>query len=279
MAPLAGGCHWTNECGKFAEQCGACPQLGSNAEQDVTRTIWLRKRESLAKLDSHQLHVVTPSRWLAAEAGRSSLLSRFQCSVIPYGLDTDTFSPRDRASARRNLGIPPDVKVLLFAADAINVRRKGLHLLLDALRGLHFKEQLVLLSIGRGNPPTVDGFACYHEPPLDDDERLSYVYSAADIYVAPSEQDNLPNTVLESIACGVPVVAFEVGGIPDAVRPGVTGLLAKPGDPASLRAEIMNLLTNDEKRSEMSSNCRKVAVQEYSLELQAKRYMTLYQKC
>jgi glycosyltransferase involved in cell wall biosynthesis len=277
MAPLAGGCHWTYACDRFTDQCGACPQLGSKSESDITRKIWLRKQESLARLDSRQLHIVAPSRWLAGEATRSSLLSRFECSVIPNGLDTGVFAPRDRTSGRKSLGIAQDAKVLLFAADGLNVRRKGLHLLLDALRSLRLEAKPVLLSIGRGSPPIVDGFACHHVPPVDDDERLSSVYSAADIYVAPSEHDNLPNTVLESIACGVPVVAFAVGGIPDAVRPGVTGLLAKPGDLASLRAEIINLLANNQMRREMSSNCRKIAVQEYSLELQARRYMALYQ--
>jgi glycosyltransferase involved in cell wall biosynthesis len=276
MAPLAGGCHWTYGCEKFTEQCGACPQLGSSSESDVTRGIWLRKRASLETLHSRQLHIVAPSRWLASEAKRSSLLSRFSCSVIPYGLDTDVFAPRDRLAARSSLGIAPDTKIILFAADAINIRRKGLHLLTDALGGLPSKGQVVLLSVGRGEAPSVEGFSCRYLQPMDDDERLSSVYSAADIYVAPSEQDNLPNTVLESIACGVPVVAFGVGGIPDVVRPGLTGYLAHPGEVADLRAAICRLLERDDERAEMSKTCRNVAVQEYALEVQARRYLDLY---
>jgi glycosyltransferase involved in cell wall biosynthesis len=275
MAPLTGGCHWTYECSKFAEQCGACPQLGSHSEKDVTREIWLRKRQNLATLDSRQLHIVTPSRWLSSEAKRSSLLSRFACSVIPSGLDTDVFAPRDRLAARSNLGITPDAKVILFAADGINVRRKGLHLLLDAVKGLQSK-RVVLLSLGPGDAPTVEGFDCRHLPPLDDDERLSSVYGAADIYVAPSECDNLPNTVLESIACGVPVAAFAVGGIPDAVRPGVTGCLARMGDVADLRDAIDRLLERDDERAQMAKACRRIAVEEYGLEVQARRYVELY---
>lgn len=278
MAPLAGGCHWTYGCDKFTEQCGACPQLGSKSERDITRLIWLRKRESLAKLGSRQLHIVTPSRWLALEAGRSSLLSRFPCSVIPYGLDTDVFAPRDRQSARSGLGITSDAKVILFTADGINVRRKGLYLLLDALHGMHSDAKVVLLSLGPGNAPTVEGFECRHLPSLDNDERLSLVYSAADVYVAPSEHDNLPNTVLESVACGVPVAAFAVGGIPDAVRPGLTGYLARPGDVADLRAIICRLLERNDERAQMSKTCRSVAVQEYALEIQARRYLDLYKE-
>jgi len=278
MASFTGGCHWTYGCDKFTEQCGACPQLGSKSGSDVTRRIWLRKRRSLATLHPRQLHIVTPSRWLASEAKRSSLLSRFPCSVIPNGLDTDVFAPRDRLFARSSLEIAPDAKVILFAADGLNVRRKGFHFLLDALRGLHSDEEVVLLSLGPGNTPSIEGFSCRHLPPLDDDERLSSVYSAADIYVAPSEHDNLPNTVLESIACGLPVVAFDVGGIPDAVRPGLTGYLARPGDVSDLRAIICRILERDDERAEMSRTCRNVALQEYALEVQARRYLDLYEE-
>jgi len=196
--------------------------------------------------------------------------------VIPNGLDTNVFAPRDQGAARGELGIAPSAKVILFAADGINVRRKGLHLLLDALRGLHFEGQVVLLSVGSGNAPAVEGFSHVHLPSLDDDERLSRIYSAANIFVAPSEQDNLPNTVLESMACGVPVASFSVGGIPDAVRPGLTGYLARPGDVADLRAVICRLLERDDERAQMSRTCRSVAVQEYALEVQARRYRDLY---
>jgi len=176
------------------------------------------------------------------------------------------------------LGIAPDAKVILFTADGLNVHRKGLHLLLDALQGLRFDGKVVLLSLGPGNAPSIEGFSCIHLLPLDDDERLSRVYSAADIFVAPSEQDNLPNTVLESIACGVPVAAFAVGGIPDIVRPGLTGYLARAGGVAELRAIICRMLERDEERAQMSKTCRSVAVQEYALEIQARRYLDLYKE-
>jgi glycosyltransferase involved in cell wall biosynthesis len=277
MAPLAGGCHWTYGCERFTEQCGACPQLGSSSESDVTRGIWLRRRASLERLHSRQLHIVAPSRWLASEAKRSSLFSRFPCSVIPYGLDTDVFAPQGQRSSRIALGVAPDTRVILFAADGINDRRKGLHLLFEALRGLRAERETILLSLGPGRPPRGDGFSYRHLPRVNDDLLLASIYSAGDIYVAPSEQDNLPNTVLESIACGVPVAAFGVGGIPDVVRPGLTGYLARPGDVADLRAAICRMLERDDERAAMSKTCRKVAVQEYALEVQARRYLDLYQ--
>jgi glycosyltransferase involved in cell wall biosynthesis len=278
MAPLTGGCHWNQGCTKFSQECGACPQLGSRAVSDWTRGVWQRKEKSLEKIPSDQLHIVTPSRWLQEERKRSSLLSRFSGSVIPYGLDTDLFAPRHRDTARDVLGLPLDAKVVLFLADSVSIPRKGFHILVEALAGIDSVQKMLLLSLGSGEPAVPNSVAHTHVGPVQNDRILSYAYSAADVFVAPSLQDNLPNTILESFASGTPVVAFDIGGIPDAVRPGVTGLLAKPGDPASLRAAILDLLSNHEMRRKMASNCRDVAVNEYSLKLQAQRYIELYQR-
>jgi glycosyltransferase involved in cell wall biosynthesis len=278
MAPFTGGCHWNQGCSKFRQQCGACPQLGSQARSDWTRRVWERKQESLAGIPSHQLHVVTPSRWLQEERKRSSLFSRFPGSIIPNGLDTDVFAPRDRRAARDVFGLPLDAMVALFLADGVHIPRKGFHVLAEALAGFEPAQKLFLLSLGKGMPPVSNTIPHLHLGPVQNDRILSYAYSAADVFIAPSLEDNLPNTILESFACGTPVVASDVGGIPDAVRPGITGLLAKPRDPASLRSAILDLLSNDQKRHEMSLACRKVAVEEYSLHLQAQRYIALYQE-
>jgi glycosyltransferase involved in cell wall biosynthesis len=134
-----------------------------------------------------------------------------------------------------------------------------------------------LLSLGLGASPALDRFKHTHIPSIGEDGLLSLIYSAADVFVLPSLADNLPNTMLESIACGTPVVASAVGGIPDTVRPGVTGLLVKTGDAAELRSAILGLLGNDSLGAEMSANCRKIALAEYSLELQARRYLEIYE--
>ncbi len=278
MAPFTGGCHWNQGCPKFAQQCGACPQLGSHAAWDWTRRVWERKHESLAGIPSNKLHVVTPSRWLQEERKRSSLFSRFSGSTIPNGLDTDVFTPRDRQAARDVLGVPLNTRVALFLADGVHIPRKGFHILAEALRGIDSPQKPFLLSLGKGMPPLSDASPHLHLGPIQNDRILSFAYSAADVFIAPSLEDNLPNTILESFACGTPVVASDVGGIPDAVRPGITGVLAKPGDPASLRSAILDLLSNDQMRHEMSSACRNVAVEEFSLHLQAQRYVALYQE-
>lgn len=278
MEALTGGCHYDYGCGKFAQECGACPQLGSQSRLDLTRKVWRRKRDSYQEIESSQLHIVSPSRWLKDEARRSSLLSRFDCSVIPYGLDTEVFAPRDQRVAREILRIPLDAKVVLFVADGVDDPRKGFHLLSQAVAGLGTTGNVFLLSVGAGRPPDFQKAPHMHIQGLRNDGILSCVYSAADVFAVPSLQDNLPNTVLESLACGVPIVGFNVGGIPDVVRPGVTGLLARVGDDTELGSGISEILQNDEKRAEMSFNCRRIALQEYTLEIQARRYAQLYEE-
>jgi glycosyltransferase involved in cell wall biosynthesis len=276
MEVMTGGCFYNGDCRKFTAQCGACPQLGSKSDSDLSRRIWQRKHKTFSRLGPAQLHVVTPSRWLGDEVKRSSLLGSFPCTVIPNSLDTDVFAPRSRAAAREVLGIPPDAKVILFIADGIHDPRKGLPLLVQALGGISASEEYFLVSLGPGQLPSLDNLPHLHIEPLNNDRFLSFVYSAADVFVAPSLQDNLPNTVLESIACSTPVVGFAVGGIPDLVRPGQTGLLAKPADAVDLRRAITELLADTERLKAMQNSCRRIAVEEYSLEIQARRYLDLY---
>ncbi len=113
---------------------------------------------------------------------------------------------------------------------------------------------------------------------VTDEKLLSAVYSASDAFILPTLQDNFPNTALEALACGVPVVSFRVGGVPEIVRDGVTGLLVEAGDGEGLGKAIGELLRNPERRRAMSANCRRVAVTEYGLEIQARRYVEVYRE-
>jgi glycosyltransferase involved in cell wall biosynthesis len=277
MNPFTGGCHYDMGCARYTAQCGVCPQLGSSEQRDLSHHVWRRKRESLAGVDPALLRIVTPSRWLAGEVKRSTLLARFPVEVVPYGIDTSDFAPRDQKAARDVLGIPQDAKVLLFLAELVSNRRKGFDLLMSALSGCaQSVKRLMLMSLGHRPPPQEAGIPWMHFGFVTDDRLLSLMYSAADLFVIPSRQDNLPNTVLEALACGLPVVGFDVGGIPEMVRPGVTGLLAPSGDVEALGSAIVGLLDDDAGRREMALNCRQVAVEEYPLELQARRYSDLY---
>ena len=277
MAALTGGCCYDLGCGKFAERCGACPQLGSRNEADPTRKAWGRKQQSYAMLDAARVHIVTPSRWMGEQVRRSPLVGRFRRSVIPYGIDLEVFQPRDKKAARQRFGIPADARVVLFNAFNVGEYRKGYHLMREMLAGIGSGRDIFLLSAGREGSREEERFRHVHLGRVEDDELLSHVYSAADVQVCPSLADNLPNTIMEAMACGTPTAAFAAGGIPELVRPGVTGLLSKTGDVTGLRDAMLSLLENGAMSAEMAARCRRVAVEEYELTLQARRYMELYE--
>ncbi len=125
--------------------------------------------------------------------------------------------------------------------------------------------------------PAEDFFVELDLDKIGQNRLLSLVYSAADVYVIPSLQDNLPSTVLEAMACGTPVVGFDVGGVPEMVRPGLTGALAAVGDVRALATTIESLLVEPEGRRKMAAICRRVALEEYRMELYVRRYEELYQ--
>ncbi|MFO0774920.1 MAG: glycosyltransferase family 4 protein [Nitrospiraceae bacterium] len=277
MVALTGGCHYDEECARFLAQCGACPQLGSTKDGDLSRAVWMRKRDAFARTPAHRLHIVALCRWMHDLVKRSPLLSRFPSSLIPNGVDLEAFSPRDRGFARQVLGIPQQAKVVMFVSEIVSSRRKGFGLLLEALAGEPVCPDVYLVSVGKEAPAVSASLPVLHMGYVDNDRWLSLIYSAADVFVIPSLQDNLPNTVLEAMACGTPVIGFGAGGITDMVRPEETGLLVPPGDVVGLRAAIRRVLTEDSRRAAMRERSRAVAESDYSRDLQVRRYVDLYQ--
>ena len=277
MNPFTGGCHYDQGCGRFVERCGECPQLGSKKVNDLSMRIWKQKQRIFYRIDPGRLHFVAVSNWMAAEVKRSSLLGRFSVTIIANGLDTDLFSPRNRAVARSALQIPENARVVLFIAHSALDRRKGFTLLAEALAGMGGIDDLFLLSLGEGKPTLKVEIPHLHLGYINEDRLLSLIYSSADIFAFPSSQDNLPNSIVESMACGIPVVGFEVGGIPDLVRHGKTGLLAPLRDIRKLRSALIELLHNPTKRDDMAALCRRVAQEEYSYQVQLRRYVDLYE--
>lgn len=275
MHLLTGGCHYDHGCGKFQSGCGACPQLGSSEPNDLARHFWDRKRRALAGMGSRSIEIVTPSRWLAREAKRSGVIpDGWRVRVIPYGLDTALFAPGDRGSWRARYDIPAEANVLLFVAQSVENRRKGFVHLRAALDALEAVEHLWLVSVGKGEPSLPSGVNARHLGEIRSDEEMAGVYGMADVFCVPSLQDNLPATVLESLATGTPVAGFDVGGIPDMVRPGETGALADAVSGEALAVAIRRVL--EASGDGLRARCRDVAETEYSLALQAARYLELY---
>jgi len=278
MHPFTGGCHFDGKCGRFSGSCGCCPQLNSKNPGDFSHRSWARKRSGYQVLKSRVLHLVTPSRWLAGEVRRSSLLGDREVTVIPNGLDTEIFKPRDSGVARDVFGLRNDHKIVLFLADWASEARKGLPLLVGALEGLPDRTNLCLLILGNGGVELPDGVPNVRLDYVRNDRLLSMIYSAADVFALPVLQDNLPNTALEAMACGLPVVGFASGGVPEMIRDGVEGRLVPPGDVPALRSAITATLLDQRCRALMASNARNRVVREYGIELQAQRYLELYQR-
>ena len=276
MNPFTGGCHYTEDCRRFVEICGKCPQLGSNKVRDLSRQIWKQKQKILNQIEPGRLHIVALCRWMAAEVKCSSLLGRFNVTIIANGLDTDLFSPRSRALAREAFQIPENAKVVLYAAHSTLDQRKGFHFLAEALAGMDGIDDLLLLSLGEGKPALKKEIPHLHLGYINNERVLSLIYSAANVFVIPSLQEAFGQTALESMACGTPVVGFEVGGIPDFVRHGKTGLLAPLRNVRELRSAIIELLQDPAKRDEMAAHCRRVAREEYSYQAQVRRHVDLY---
>lgn len=279
--PFTGGCHLPFDCLRYREACGACPTLGSARDSDLTRRIWNRKRKAWENLD---LTVIAPSRWLAECAGASALFRQKRIEVLPNGLDTNRFRPIDKGTARDILSLPRDRKLLMFGGvHAASDPNKGFQYLADALRKLSAQgwgEKAEVLVFGSTEPDQAPDFGlkCHYLGHVHDDVTTALLYCSADIFVAPSTQENLPNTVMEAAACGTPSVAFAVGGLPDLVEHGRTGWLARPFETDDLAKGIAALLVDDEKRTDMGYAARNKVVSQYALERIARRHAELYEE-
>jgi glycosyltransferase involved in cell wall biosynthesis len=204
----------------------------------------------------------------------SPLLGRFPVRYIPTGIDLAVFRPGDRDEARQRLRLPLDRKIVFFAAANINERRKGLHLLAEALRRL--ADPPLLLVAGSGT--VARGIETRYLGSVLDEEVLADAYRAADVFAVPTLADVLTQTAPESIACGTPCVSFDRGGVIDVVRHLETGYQARFGDVDELARGLTTLLGDEELLARLSARCREVAETEFSVDLQVQRYAGLYEE-
>jgi glycosyltransferase involved in cell wall biosynthesis len=269
MWAFTGHVTYAYDCERWLHGCGSCPYLGEypRLERDTTALLWRWKRFLYAH---SSLTIVAPSRWLAGLAERSPLLGSFAAHAVPNGVDLEQFRPRERRAARLRLGLDPERPMILFAGADLADRRKGGDLLRHALLTLDRDVQLAVA--GGASVPGLDATTLG----TLDQEEMAYAYAAADLYVLPSRADNFPNTAVESAACGTPVVAFRVGGVPEIVTHLETGWLADPEDAGSLAEGIRMLLDDDALRSRLGETARRRALAEFGIALQATRLADLY---
>lgn len=278
MWSFTGHCAYSYECDRWKNGCGKCPHpdVYPPIKLDNTRLEWQMKNWAYHRSN---LIIVAPSNWLTKLAN-DSILNRFLIHCIPYGIDTETYQPLDREQCRSVLNIPKSKKVLMFGADNLTDFRKGGDLLLKALTSLQpsLKAQTLLLTLGNGGEAIAEtvGIQTLNLGYVNSDHLKSIAYSAADLFIFPTRADNLPLMLQESLSCGLPVVSFDIGGVPDLVRPGVTGYLAVAEDINDFAYGIIQLLEDSNLRDHLSKQCREIAIQEYPLALQAQRYIDLY---
>jgi glycosyltransferase involved in cell wall biosynthesis len=279
MWTFTGGCHYSGTCDHFMNECGNCPFLRQPDENDISHTGWLRKAALYANLPN--ITFVTCSQWLAGVAKQSSLIKNFRIESIPNPIDINVFSPKDISAARKKRNIDRAAKVILFGAANINDMRKGITYLVEALHILKadypHTDNIEVVVFGKNKHFDVSSlpFKVHELSIITSANELADIYSMADLFVTPSLEDNLPNTIMESLACGTPVVAFNTGGIPEMVDHLQNGYLAEFKSGADMAKGLYEILTAPD-ATNLSNHARQKVLDNYTNEKVAQQYMDLY---
>ncbi|MFT6127429.1 MAG: glycosyltransferase involved in cell wall biosynthesis [Flavobacteriaceae bacterium] len=276
MWAFTGGCHYNEQCDAYQNGCGSCVVLGSNSKFDLSKINFLRKHNTYKKIKN--LYINGSSKWISESAKSSSLFKNRNVTTIPNPIDMNLFKPVDKTSSRNLFNIPLEKKIILFGAiNPLGDSRKGFKELFESLSKLEL-ENVEFVIAGSSEPLQENSFAypVHYIPPLSDEYSLSILYNIADVIVAPSLQENLANSIVESLLCGVPVVAFNIGGNPDLIEHKENGYLVKPFSSDDMAYGIEWVL-NNKNYSTLSSNARKKAVSCYSYEVLSPIYIELYE--
>lgn len=274
---FTGGCHVKWECEKYKEQCGACPRLGSDKENDLSRKVFIRKEKTFSQIPN--MTIVALSRWLVGCAKESTLLKDKKIINLPNPIDTRKFTPSNKEQARERWNLPQDKKLVLFGAMAptgdIN---KGLKELKEALQKLISKDmEFVVFGNSGPNHPLVFDFKTHNLGHLNDEASLITLYSACDVIVVPSLQENLSNIIMESLSCATPIVAFDIGGNSDMIEHKNNGYLAKAYNTDDL-ANGIEWILHTSNYDELCKNAREKATKEFDSMVLAKKYIELYKE-
>lgn len=276
--PFTGICHLPYECKGYQKACGCCPFLHSDEANDLSHQVWANKRRCYAGLD---LHIVAPSRWLADCARNSALFHDADIRVIPNCVNTDVFCPGVREEACAHLGLDPVKRYVAFGAvNVLTDENKGLKELVLALNRLEDSsvcQDLELLVYGT---ESMDGFPNVPFPVrclgvIKQEEQMVNVYRCASLTVVPSRSENLSCTIMESLSCGTPVAAFDIGGNGDMIDHKENGYLARERDDVDLANGILWCLENNSDGA-LSKAARQKVLDNYTPEIVARQYESLY---
>ncbi|WP_162426446.1 glycosyltransferase [Pontibacter pudoricolor] len=260
LNPVKGGFHYSGD--------AACNKQLNELDARFLKI----KYEAL--LPFQDLHVVALSKWLFNISSQSSTLKKFNHTLIPNGIDTEVFMPLDRAFSRKVLGLPADKEIILFVSEKLSVLRKGFDLLLEVIDKFEGQDNVLFCAVGISKQVAQKNI--FYLDAIRDERLMAVAYAACDVFVIPSREDNLPNVMMESLACGTPVVATPVGGIPDVVIDNFNGVLAKDISADALYDALITFF--DKKDSFDSEQIRKDFVAKYTVQHQAAAYKALYQQ-
>jgi len=278
--PATAICHLTLGCNKFKTGCHHCKYLpGNGSTRDLSAKIWRRKQHLL---DGQSITFVACSRWLEAEAKMSALLNGQKVTNIPNSIDTSIYKVGNRSEARQRLGLPTDKQVILFVSQRVTNLNKGMEYLIEACNQLvsqhpEMKETTAVAILG-GHAEDVVAELPFEAYPLgyvSEEYRIADVYRAANVFVLPSLSENLPNTIMESMACGIPCVGFKVGGIPEEIDHLKNGYVAAYRNAEDLARGIRWILCEADYDSLSAAAVKKVN-RCYSQQSVALKYTEIY---
>jgi len=276
-----GICHYAGDCDKYQSQCSHCPMLrGGGIGMDLARRVFDRKR---AIYEGKNLTFVGCSRWIADLARKSRLTRGHKVTNAPNAIDTSVFSPMDKQQARARHKLPEGKRLLLFGAQRITDERKGFRYLCEACECLvqswpELAAQLGVVVLGGDAQSVKDTLPLpvYAVNYLSGEDEIASLYNAVDLFVTPSLQDNLPNTIVEAMSCGTPCVGFDVGGIPEMIDHQRDGYVARYCDSQDFAQGIAWCL-NDNRYGDLSLRAREQALATYGEAAVSRRYLDIYQ--
>ncbi len=279
---FTGGCHVRYTCDHYQQQCGNCPLLKAESPDDHSHKIWLQKNEAYQKLD---INIVAPSTWMETSVKLSSLMGGRPIHQIPNTLETEIFKPQNKKQAKEQAWLNPDKFIFLTGfMPSRKDMHKGTQYLLDSLDILKQRlgdnaDKIELVVFGNRNTEDVPEFPFKTTflGTISNDEKLATCYAAADAFLIPSLEDNLPYTVMESLACGTPVVSFTTGGIPDMVRHEYNGYLAQYRSAESF-ADGMEWVINHSDKDKLQYQARLTVMDRFAERIVAAKHIQVYQK-
>ena len=282
MWPCTGICHHARECKKYHEECNHCPYLyKGGGKKDLSYQVF-KSKQALYQLAP--ITFITCSQWLKEQASQSALLKGHPILNIPNPINTNLFKPRNKQEARIKSGLPTDKKLILFGSAKITDKRKGIDYFIDSCKLLAEKhpeltEQLGVVVYGKYSDQLKSQvpFQVYPLNYISNEKELVDIYNAVDLFVTPSLEENLPNTIMEAMACGIPCVGFQVGGIPEMIDHLHNGYVADYKSVEDFANGIHWALSEGEYKSLSEAAYRKVSTS-YSESIIAKKYIDVYNK-